>query len=114
MGLISDTHGLLRPEAFDALRGSDVIIHAGDVGKPEIIEQLRTLAPVVAVRGSIDKGPWASELPLTAVAEAGSALIYPFMISRNWTSIRSQLSSAWWSVGTPISLAKLSGMASCT
>jgi putative phosphoesterase len=76
VGLISDTHGLLRPEALVALRGSDLIIHCGDVGKPEIIEQLRTLAPVVAVRGNIDKGPWASQLPLTAVAEAGSAFIY--------------------------------------
>jgi len=76
VGLISDTHGLLRPEALVALQGSDLIIHAGDVGKPEIIEQLRALAPVVAVRGNIDKGNWASQLPLTAVAEAGSALIY--------------------------------------
>jgi putative phosphoesterase len=76
VGLISDTHGLLRPEALVALRGSDLIIHAGDVGKPEIIERLRSLAPVVAVRGNIDKGAWASQLPLTAVAEAGSALIY--------------------------------------
>jgi putative phosphoesterase len=76
VGLISDTHGLLRPEALVALQGSDLIIHAGDVGKPEIIEQLRTMAPVIAVRGNIDKGPWASQLPLTAVAEAGSALIY--------------------------------------
>src|SRR5580700_6323354 len=75
-GLISDTHGLLRPEALVALQGSDLIIHAGHVGKPEIIEQLRTMAPVIAVRGNIDKGPWASQLPLTAVAEAGSALIY--------------------------------------
>ena len=74
--MISDTHGLLRPEALVALRGSDVIIHAGDVGKPEIIELLRSLAPVVAVRGNVDKGTWASQLPLTAVAEAGSALIY--------------------------------------
>src|ERR1700722_9524361 len=76
VGLISDTHGLLRPEALVALQGSDLIIHAGDVGKHEIIEQLRALAPVVAVRGNIDKGPWASQLPLTAVAEAGSALLY--------------------------------------
>jgi uncharacterized protein len=76
VGLISDTHGLLRPEALVALRGADLIIHAGDVGKPEIIEQLRALAPVVAVRGNIDKGVWASQLPLTAVAEAGSTLIY--------------------------------------
>jgi|ERR1700722_2063774 putative phosphoesterase len=76
VGLISDTHGLLRPEALVTLRGSDLIIHAGDVGNPEIIEQLRVLAPVVAVRGNIDKGAWASKLPLTAMAEAGSTLIY--------------------------------------
>jgi uncharacterized protein len=76
IGLISDTHGLLRPEALDALQGSDLIIHAGDVGKPEIIDQLRALAPVVAVRGNIDKGDWASQLPETAVVEAGPALIY--------------------------------------
>lgn len=66
----------MRPEALVALRGSDVIIHSGDVGKPEIIELLRSLAPVVAVRGNVDKGTWASQLPLTAVAEAGLALIY--------------------------------------
>jgi putative phosphoesterase len=76
VGLISDTHGLLRPEALVALRGSDLIIHAGDVGKLEIIEQLRALARVVAVRGNVDKGEWASRLPLTAVADAGSALLY--------------------------------------
>jgi putative phosphoesterase len=76
IGLISDTHSLLRPEALAALKGSDLIIHAGDVGKPEIIEQLRTVAPVVAVRGNIDKGAWASRLPMTAIAETRSALIY--------------------------------------
>jgi uncharacterized protein len=76
VGLISDTHGLLRPEALCALDGSDLIIHAGDVGKPEILDALRALAPVVAVRGNIDRGEWASTLPLTAVAEAGPAAIY--------------------------------------
>jgi putative phosphoesterase len=76
IGLISDTHGLLRPEALTALEGSDLVIHAGDVGQAGIIEQLRAVAPVVAVRGNVDKGPWASELPLTAVAEVGSALLY--------------------------------------
>lgn len=76
IGLISDTHGLMRQEALTALRGTDLIIHAGDVGKPGIIEQLRAVAPVVAVRANIDKGAWASQLPMTAVAEAGSALIY--------------------------------------
>src|SRR5437868_3456245 len=76
VGLISDTHGLLRDEALAALAGSDVIIHAGDVGNPEILERLRTVAPVVAVRGNIDKGAWAAELPMTAVVEAAPALIY--------------------------------------
>ena len=76
VGLISDTHGLLRPEALHALKGSDLIIHAGDVGKPEILNDLRALAPVVAVRGNVDRGEWASALPLTAAAEAGPAVIY--------------------------------------
>jgi len=76
VGLISDTHGLLRPEAVHALAGSDLIVHAGDVGTSEILDALRALAPVVAVRGNVDKGAWASALPATAVAEAGGALIY--------------------------------------
>lgn len=76
IGLISDTHGLMRREALAALRGSDLIIHAGDVGKPEIIERLRDVAPVVAVKGNIDKGAWASQLPVTALVETRSALIY--------------------------------------
>jgi uncharacterized protein len=76
VGLISDTHGLLRPEALRALEGSDLIIHAGDVGKPEILDALRNLAPVVAVRGNIDQGEWASALPLAASAATGSAAIY--------------------------------------
>ena len=76
IGLISDTHGLLRKEAVEALRGSEVIIHAGDVGKPEILEELRKIAPVVAVRGNVDTEPWAQALPETAVAEAGAAMIY--------------------------------------
>jgi putative phosphoesterase len=76
IGLISDTHGLLRAEAVEALRGSELILHAGDVGKPEILEELRKVAPVVAVRGNVDTEPWAQTLPETAVAEAGSVLIY--------------------------------------
>jgi putative phosphoesterase len=76
IGLISDTHGLLRREALEALRGSELIIHAGDVGKPEILEELRKIAPVVAVRGNIDTEAWAQVLPETAVAKAGSVLIY--------------------------------------
>ncbi len=76
IGLISDTHGLLRKEALEALRGSELIIHAGDVGKPEILEELRKIAPVVAVRGNVDKEPLALDLPETTVAEAGAVLIY--------------------------------------
>jgi putative phosphoesterase len=76
IGLISDTHGLLRKEAVEALRGSELIIHAGDVGKPEILEELRKIAPVIAVRGNVDTAPWARTLPETAVAEAGATLIY--------------------------------------
>jgi putative phosphoesterase len=76
IGLISDTHGLLRPEALDGLKGSDLIIHAGDVGKPEIIDQLRAIAPVIAVRGNVDNGDWAAMLPTTAVVKAGNHSIY--------------------------------------
>jgi putative phosphoesterase len=76
VGLISDTHGLLRPEALRALAGSDLIIHAGDVGAPEVLDALRAVTPVVAVRGNVDTGKWASALPATAVAEVGGTLIY--------------------------------------
>ncbi|MEI9985911.1 MAG: metallophosphoesterase family protein [Aliidongia sp.] len=76
VGLISDTHGLLRPEAIVALRGSDVIIHAGDIGDPAILAELGRLAPVKAVRGNIDRGEWAGALPETEVLEAGETLIY--------------------------------------
>lgn len=76
IGLISDTHGLMRQEALDALQGSELIIHAGDVGKPEILEQLRAIAPVIAVRGNADTGDWANRLPMSAIAEAGTNRIY--------------------------------------
>ena len=74
IGVISDTHGLLRPEALKALRGSQHIIHAGDVGEPEILEQLATIAPVTAVRGNVDKAAWARKLPETEVVEIGRDL----------------------------------------
>ena len=64
IGLISDTHGLLRPEAVRALAGVSHIIHAGDIGGAEVLEELRKIAPVYAVRGNNDKGPWAAALPL--------------------------------------------------
>ena len=76
IGLISDTHGLVRPEAFEALRGSDLIVHAGDVGKPGVLEELGEIAPVFAVRGNVDAGEWAESLPRTEVVEAGGRLLY--------------------------------------
>jgi putative phosphoesterase len=76
IGLISDTHGLLREEVLRALEGSDLIIHAGDVGKPQILDALKALGPLVAVRGNVDKGEWALMLPKSVVAEAGPAMIY--------------------------------------
>lgn len=76
VGLISDTHGMMRKEALRALQGSDLIIHAGDVGKPEILETLGTVAQVVLVKGNIDQGPWAEMWPRSAVARAGPALLY--------------------------------------
>ena len=76
LGLISDTHGLLRDEAVQALRGSDLILHAGDVGAPEILTKLREVAPILAVRGNVDEGSWAEPLPMTQVVEAGGVTIY--------------------------------------
>jgi uncharacterized protein len=76
IGVISDTHGLLRPEALKALAGSHLIIHAGDVGDPNILDALRTVAPVVAVRGNIDKGEWARALPEYELIEEGEVSIY--------------------------------------
>ncbi len=76
IGVISDTHGLLRREAVEALRGSERILHAGDVGAPEILEALAQIAPVTAVRGNIDAEPWARTLPETEVVEAGGVSIY--------------------------------------
>jgi putative phosphoesterase len=76
IGVISDTHGLLRPEAIEALRGSDRILHAGDVGDPEILQALAQIAPVIAVRGNVDTEPWAGTLPETEVVEVGGVSIY--------------------------------------
>jgi uncharacterized protein len=76
IGVISDTHGLLRPEAIKALRGAEHIIHPGDVGDREILEQLSAIAPVTAVRGNADKGAWSRKLPETHVLELGGISIY--------------------------------------
>src|SRR5947209_14167823 len=76
VGLISDTHGLLRPEAVAALRGSDHIIHAGDIGDPAILDRLRTIAPVTVVRGNVDTDEWAKDIPETDLLEVDGTSIY--------------------------------------
>jgi hypothetical protein len=73
---VSDTHGLLRPELVAALAGCTLIVHAGDVGRPEVLHGLRRIAPVVAVRGNVDRGPWVQQLRRTEVVEVGQALLY--------------------------------------
>lgn len=75
IGLISDTHGLLRPEAVSALTGCDRIVHAGDIGGPEILAVLRDLAPVTAVRGNNDRGAWADKFPDSAHLVVGGVTI---------------------------------------
>jgi putative phosphoesterase len=76
IGLISDTHGLMRPEALDALRGSSHILHAGDIGAPAILEALRAIAPLTAVRGNNDGGAWARAIRGTETLELGGVAIH--------------------------------------
>ncbi len=76
IGIISDTHGLLRPEALQQLHGSEHIIHAGDIGAPEIVPQLEKIAPVTAIRGNVDTQPWARRFAETEVVELGGLHIY--------------------------------------
>ena len=76
LGLISDTHGLLRESALRAMQNTGLIIHAGDVGDPKILEALENLAPLIAVRGNVDTGEWATKLSPTAVVKVGTVRIY--------------------------------------
>ena len=76
IGVISDTHGLLRPEALAALQGCERIIHAGDIGKPEVLEGLRALAPLDVIRGNVDSGDWAAEVPEHLDLEIGGLRVY--------------------------------------
>jgi putative phosphoesterase len=76
IGVISDTHGLLRPEALKALSGSNFIIHAGDIGSPEILKELERIAPVTAVRGNVDRETWSKKIPLSNVLEADGVSIF--------------------------------------
>jgi len=76
IGIISDTHGLVRPQAIEALAGVEMILHAGDVGNQQVLDTLNEIAPVVAVRGNNDKGDWAESLPDWEVVEVGDVSIY--------------------------------------
>ena len=76
VGVISDTHGLLRPQALDALRGSDLIIHAGDVGEANILDRLQAIAPTFTVRGNIDMDAWTDSLPETQLVKAGTLSLW--------------------------------------
>lgn len=76
VGLIADTHGLLRPEALAALRGASLIVHAGDVGNEGILAALRELAPLYAVRGNTDRGVWAERLPRYELVKVGDMTLY--------------------------------------
>jgi putative phosphoesterase len=76
IGIISDTHGLLRPEAVERLAGVDHIIHAGDIGRPDVISDLRRIAPVTAVRGNVDSGEWAASYPRTERVTLGGRSFY--------------------------------------
>lgn len=76
IGVISDTHGLLRPQALDLLRGCDLILHAGDMGSADIIPTLRQMAPVTAVRGNVDAGAWAREFEVEEAVEVGEHSLF--------------------------------------
>ena len=76
LGVISDTHGLVRPQALDALAGVELILHAGDIGNQQVLDTLKQIAPVVAVRGNNDRGDWATSIPDWEVVEVGRISIY--------------------------------------
>jgi putative phosphoesterase len=76
VGVIADTHGLLRPEAIAFLKTCDLIIHAGDIGSPDVLESLRVIGPLFAIRGNIDRGIWAEELPDTEILEIEGVYLY--------------------------------------
>jgi putative phosphoesterase len=83
IGVISDTHGLLRPEAVDVLRGAKHIIHAGDIGDPAILDRLSEIAPVTAVRGNVDREAWSKNIPETNLLEVDGVSIYILHILEN-------------------------------
>lgn len=94
IGVISDTHGLVRPEAIEALRGSAMIVHAGDIGAPDVLAALRRIAPVFAVRGNNDYAAWAAQLPETDVVHAGRHRLH---VLHDVRELRANPGAAGWS-----------------
>ena len=76
IGVISDTHGLVRPQVLEILKGLELIVHAGDIGNADVLKTLESIAPVIAVRGNNDRGSWAERIPLTNVVEHRSYFLY--------------------------------------
>ena len=95
IGIISDTHGLLRPEAVQCLAGVSHIIHGGDIGRAEVLDGLRRIAPVTAIRGNIDVGDWADSYPDTAAVQLGGRPSMSCMTSRRYGSIRRVAELTW-------------------
>ena len=114
VGIISDTHGLLRPEAVVALKDCQLIVHAGDIGAPDVLDRLRAIAPTVAVRGNVDTGTWAQTLPLTEVVEAGHLQLCMLHDLARSTSIPNQQDLPRSSPVTPIVRSRTFGTACCT
>lgn len=85
VGVISDTHGLLRPEAIAALADSDLILHAGDIGKPQVLQELQAIAPTIAVRGNNDRDSWAEAIPEHETVKLGTVLIHLLHIVKDLT-----------------------------
>jgi putative phosphoesterase len=84
IGIISDTHGLLRPEALARLQGSDLILHAGDIGSPDVLRTLKKICPVKAIRGNNDDEPWAEKLPETALVKTAEGKIFLEIRGEKW------------------------------
>src|SRR5262245_40627738 len=114
IGVVSDTHGLLRPEALRRLRGVDRIVHAGDIGSPEILTALAAVAPVTAVRGNNDHKRWARAVPETAVLEVGSVRLFVLHDVKMLAVDPRDAGIAAVIAGTPINRRLLSATASCS
>jgi putative phosphoesterase len=114
IGLVSDTHDLLRPEVLEYLRGSDHIVHAGDICGEAVLAQLALLAPLTVVRGNNDQGPWARQLREREVLQLGGATCWWSTTSRTWGAHRMSATPARWSPGIRTCRPWSSATACCT